>query len=65
MKLSDYGITGPAGSDMIGLKVSDVQAVKVTVFGSTEPPAAQLKPDQEPTTSGPTKPKPPQKPDQK
>jgi len=62
IKLSDYGITGPAGSDTIGLKVSDVQAIRTTVFGSTEVPPPPLQPDKEPTTSAPAKPKPPQRP---
>jgi polyisoprenoid-binding protein YceI len=59
VKLSDFGITGPPASDTIGMKVSDAQAIKVTVFGSTEAPAADLQVDK-PATSGPTvKPKPP------
>jgi polyisoprenoid-binding protein YceI len=62
VKLSDYGITGPPGSDTIGLKVSEVQAIKVTVFGSTEKPAQALQVDKTPTTTAPSKPKPPQKP---
>ena len=38
---------------MIGLKVSDTQAIKVTVFGSTEPPPEPLKVDTDKPTSGP------------
>lgn len=59
VKLSDYGITGPPGSDTIGLKVADKQVIKVTVFGSTEPPAPPLRVDTQPTTTAPAKPKPP------
>lgn len=62
VKLSDYGITGPTGSDTIGLKVSDTQAIKVTVFGSTEKPAEALRIDTAPTTTAPVVPRPPQKP---
>lgn len=53
VKLSDYGITGPPESGVIGLKVSDTQAIKVTVFGSTEPPPEPLKVDTDKPTSGP------------
>jgi len=42
VKLADYGIAGPAGSDYIGLKVADTVRIKVTVFGSTERPADPL-----------------------
>ena len=35
VKLSDFNITGPKGSNMIGLKVSEVQKVRFTVLGST------------------------------
>ncbi|RMF79219.1 MAG: YceI family protein [Planctomycetota bacterium] len=45
IKLSDYGVTGPKGSDVIGLKVSDKIDIRVTVFGSTERPPDALKPD--------------------
>ncbi len=58
-KLSDYGITGPAGSDTIGIKVADVQAVKVTVFGATERPPEPLRPDTQPAATSPAKPPPP------
>ncbi len=61
VKLSDYGITGPTGSDTVGLKVSDDQAIRVTVFGSTEKPAEALQVDREPTTTAPIKPNPPKK----
>ncbi|HVP10615.1 MAG TPA: YceI family protein [Phycisphaerae bacterium] len=58
VKLSDYAITGPPASETIGLKVSDTQAVKVTVFGSTEPPPEQFKPDVGPTSTAPAGPRP-------
>lgn len=45
VKLADYGLTGPPGSDWIGLKVAEVVKIKVTVFGSTERPADPLKVD--------------------
>jgi polyisoprenoid-binding protein YceI len=45
LKLSDYGIHGPAGSDIIGLKVSDEIELRVTVFGSTERPPDALAAD--------------------
>ncbi len=45
LRLADYGISGPAGSDFIGLKVSETVKIRVTVFGSTERPADPLKVD--------------------
>ena len=51
LKLSDYGIVGPKGSDYIGLKVAPIVRIKVTVFGSTERPADPLKVDR-PSGSG-------------
>jgi polyisoprenoid-binding protein YceI len=57
VKLSEYGITGPPASEVVGMKVSDTQALKVTVFGSTEPPAPPLKSDKDTPTSGPAEPK--------
>ncbi len=57
-RLSDYGITGPPGSDTIGVKVSDVQAVRVTIFGATERPPEPLAADTQPATA-PVKPPPP------
>jgi polyisoprenoid-binding protein YceI len=62
-KLSDYGVSGPPGSDTVGLKVSDVQAVKVTVFGATERPPDPLRPDTQPTNQAPVSPPPPPRPD--
>jgi polyisoprenoid-binding protein YceI len=59
VKLSDYGITGPPGSETIGLKVSDTQAIKVTIFGATERPPEELRPDKEPATTAPVRPPPP------
>lgn len=46
LKLSDYGVTGPQGSDIIGLKVSDNIDLRVTIFGSTERPPDPLKADE-------------------
>lgn len=62
LKLSDYDISGPAGSDTIGLKVSDEIEIRVTVFGSTERPPDALEPDSQ-TTSTPRKPPPRKKPE--
>ena len=59
VKLSDYAITGPPGSEVIGMKVSDTQAIKVTVFGSTEPPPDPPEADKKPATTSPAGPKPP------
>jgi polyisoprenoid-binding protein YceI len=53
VKLSDYAITGPAGTQTIGLKVSDEQAIKVSVFASTEPPPPPLTTDKEPDKAAP------------
>lgn len=52
VKLSDHGITGPPGSDTIGLKVADTIAVKAAVFCSTEKPAPDLKTDTGGETGG-------------
>lgn len=39
IKLSDYKVTGPKGGvNMIGLKVADVQKIRFSVFGTTQPP---------------------------
>lgn len=51
--LSDFGITGPKGSETIGVKVSDVQHIKVSVFAATQPPPKELKVDREPATPAP------------
>jgi polyisoprenoid-binding protein YceI len=51
LKLSDYKIYGPPGSDTIGLKVADDLPIKVAVFGSTERPPAPLKVDKPGTPS--------------
>lgn len=59
VKLSDYDIKGPPGSATIGLKVSDTQAIKVTVFASTEAPPEQLQVDTRPTSAPAVKPPPP------
>jgi polyisoprenoid-binding protein YceI len=61
--LADFGLTGPPGSDWIGLKVAEAVKIKVTVFGSTERPADPLKVDapEGPTTKRPV-PAPPARP---
>jgi polyisoprenoid-binding protein YceI len=59
VKLSDYGITGPPGTQTIGVKVSDDQDIKVTVFGATEKPPADLAVDKESATGGAEVPPPP------
>lgn len=61
LKLADYGLTGPPGSDWIGLKVAEVVKIKVTVFGSTERPADPLKVDR-PEGTGKSAPPPPARP---
>ena len=38
VKLSDYGITGPRGGEIIGVKVSDEQEVKVYIRRHRKPP---------------------------
>lgn len=43
--LSDYKVFGPKGSDTIGLKVSNKLPIKITVFGSTQPPPQPLQTD--------------------
>jgi polyisoprenoid-binding protein YceI len=63
IKLADFGITGPPGSDTIGLKVAETQQIKVTVFGSTEKPPPPLAPGKDaPEIPGAVKPKPPTRP---
>jgi hypothetical protein len=62
IKLADYGITGPPGSETVGLKVADKQDIKVTIFGATERPPDTLRPDTAPATSAPAKLKPPERP---
>jgi polyisoprenoid-binding protein YceI len=57
LKLSDYGVHGPPGSDFIGLKVADTIKIKVSIYGSTEKPPETLKPD-EPLPAGGRKPPP-------
>ncbi|MBP9025359.1 MAG: YceI family protein [Phycisphaerae bacterium] len=59
VKLSDYGITGPRGSEIIGVKVSDEQEVKVTIFGATEKPPEELAVDTQPAAGGGAVPPPP------
>jgi polyisoprenoid-binding protein YceI len=62
VKLSDFGITGPRGSNTIGLKVSDQQDIRVTVFGATERPPEALKTDTEQPAKSPVQVKPPERP---
>jgi polyisoprenoid-binding protein YceI len=38
VKLSEFEVKGPAGSDVIGLKVADEIQVKVSAYASTTPP---------------------------
>lgn len=45
LKLSDYAVTGPKASEMIGLKVADEIEIKATIFGSTQPPPKPLEKD--------------------
>jgi polyisoprenoid-binding protein YceI len=59
IRLSDYGITGPPASEMIGVTVSNDQDIKVTIFGATGKPPAELAADQEPGAGGATTPSPP------
>lgn len=61
LKLSDYGVLGPQGTDIIGLKVSDQLELKCAIFASSEPPPETLKPDATPT-SKPGVPPPPKRP---
>ena len=65
VKLSDYGITGPPGTNTIGLKVSDQQDIRVTIFGATERPPEALKADTEQTPQAPVQVKPPARPEPK
>lgn len=51
IKLADYSITGPPGSDFIGMKVAEMVKVKVTIVGSTEKPADPLKADRPDSTA--------------
>ena len=47
LKLSDFGISGPKGSETIGMKVSDVQKIKISVFAATQAPPKSLSVDKE------------------
>ncbi len=40
IRLSDYGVNGPPGTDFVGVKVADVQKVWFTVFASTTKPSS-------------------------
>jgi len=61
LKLSDFDVKGPQGTDIIGLKVNDAIKLKVTIFGSTTKPPEDLGGDK--AASQPAvKPAPPKKP---
>jgi len=62
VKLSDYGVTGPSGSDTIGLKVADELVIRAAVYGSTEPPPKPLQADRPAPASGSKRPAPPKRP---
>ncbi len=62
VRLADYGLTGPPGSDWIGMKVAEVVKIKVTVFGSTERPADPLKVDRPERAAKNPPPPPPERP---
>jgi polyisoprenoid-binding protein YceI len=53
IKLSDYGVTGPKGSETIGLKVADKLEIKVAVFCSTQKPPVELEADVDVSSSRP------------
>ncbi|MCZ6601525.1 MAG: YceI family protein, partial [Planctomycetota bacterium] len=38
IKLSDYGVTGPQGMKIMGLKVSDTLSISITFVATTEKP---------------------------
>lgn len=61
VKLSDYGVTGPKGSDTIGLKVADELEIRAAVYGSTEPPPKPLQADRPASDSGSKRPAPPKR----
>jgi len=61
VKLADYGITGPPGGNMVGLKVGEIVSVKATVFGSTEKPPDPLKADTKPAAASGPSPAPPKR----
>lgn len=64
LRLSDYGITGPPGSDFIGLKVADTMQIKVSVFGTTDAPPGTIRADDRPAPADGAKPPPPKRPGQ-
>lgn len=61
VKLSEYGVSGPKGSEMIGLKVADEIEIRAAVYGSTEKPPAALKADK-PASTQSARPAPPRRP---
>jgi polyisoprenoid-binding protein YceI len=62
--LSDYGVTGPPGSDFIGLKVADTMQIKVSVFGTTDVPPGTIQADDRPAPTDGARPPPPKRPGQ-
>lgn len=62
IKLSDFNIAGPKGSDIIGLKVADDIDLKVTIFGSTERPPEPIDLHGEQPDRAPAKRTPPRRP---
>ncbi len=62
IKLADYGITGPPGSGVIGLKVAETVEIRATVFGSTEQPPEELKGDAPASQEAPKRPAPKRRP---
>lgn len=62
LQLSEFGVSGPRGSDFIGLKVADTLDIQVTVFGSTDKPPPAITADERPAGDVTVKPPPPKKP---
>lgn len=62
VNMSDYGVTGPKGSETVGLKVSDQIELKVAIYGSTQPPPKPLEADRPGTATQPNQPAPPRRP---
>lgn len=64
LKLSDYGVVGPRGAEIIGLKVSDEIRIKVSIYAASEPPPKPLEADKplDGGASQPARPQPPKRP---
>lgn len=62
LKLSDYGIAGPKGAEIIGLKVADEIQLNVSIYGASEPPPKPLEADKSATGGDSPKPQPPKRP---